>query len=286
MKKIFISLVFLGSLIYASETLAIVNKEKITDAVAPKNFKSLKTQEKKIIVDHLIEKKLACEYVLSTDIVNTKEFKKVFEHIMGYSANIKSKSLKDSIAGYTKEQLYSKKGLLAFDLLLDQKAKNMKPSAAVLKKYYKENRYKYDTPHILELYTIVVDSKKTADKIIKKLSVSKNILTDFSHLATQYSQAPSKMDGGYFGKIAVLELNDVLKPELENLKQNEYTKQPIKTEFGYQLYYVVNNIPRYESKFDEVKLDVKDDYVKKATKKWAYDKIIKLKEKAKIKKFI
>ncbi|WP_331775785.1 peptidylprolyl isomerase [Sulfurospirillum sp. 1612] len=290
MKKIFLSLIFLASMGYAATTLAIVNNEKITDEVAPKNFKSLSHQEQQKIVNRLIEQRLACDYALNSGIEKTKEYKKVLEHILGYSKKQKSGNLKDSVTtnetGFTKEQLYSKKGLLAFDFLLEKKAKEMKPSRKELMAFYQKNKYKYDTPHLLELYTIVVDSKKRANMIASQLEKSKHIVTDFSKLAQQYSLAPSKVHGGYFGKIAVDNLNEVLRPHLEHLKQREYTKKPIKTQFGYQLYLVLNNIPKYDSKFDEVSLDVKDAYVKQAVKKWAYDKIMQLKGTAKIKTFI
>ena len=77
MKKIFLSLVFLASMVYAYTTLAIVNNEKITDEVAPKNFKSLSQSEQKKIVNRLIEQRLASDYALHSGIEKTKEDKKV-----------------------------------------------------------------------------------------------------------------------------------------------------------------------------------------------------------------
>lgn len=290
MNKIFLSLIFLASVVYAATTLAVVNNKKITDEVAPKNFKTLSHQKQQKIVNRLVEQRLASDYALHSGIENTKKYKKVLKHILGYSKKQKSNSLKDSVTknktGFTQEQLYSKKGLLAFDFLLEKKAKEMKPSRKQLMDFYQKTKYKYDTPHLLELYTIVVDSKKTAYMIVSKLEKSKDIVTDFSKMAQKYSLAPSKDHGGYFGKLAVNDLNDVLRPHLENLKQREYTKAPIKTQFGYQLYLVLNNIPKYNSKFNEVSLDVKDAYVKQAIKKWAYNKIMQLKRSAKIKTFI
>jgi len=290
MNKIFFSLIFLTSMIYAATTLAVVNDTKITDEVAPKNFQTLSHKKQQKIVNRLIEQRLASDYALHSGIENTKKYKKILKHILEYSKKQKNNSLKDSVkkneTGFTQEQLYSKKGLLAFDFLLQKRAKEMKPSRKELMAFYQKTKYKYDTPHLLELYTIVVDSKKTADMIVSKLEKAKDVVKEFSKLAQKYSLAPSKVHGGYFGKLAVNDLNDVLRPHLKNLKQREYTKMPIKTEFGYQLYLVLNNIQKYNSKFDEVSLDVKDAYVKQAIKKWAHDKIMQLKRTAKIKTFI
>jgi len=280
MKKIFLSSIFLASMVYATTTLAIVNNEKITDEVAPKNFKTLNHREQQRIVNRLIEQRLASDYAFHSGIEKTKEYKKILKHILHYSKKQKK------VIGFTKEQLYFEKGLLGFDLLLEKKSKEMKPSRKELMAFYKKNKYKYDTPHLLELSTIVVKSKKTADMIVSKLEKAKDVVKEFSKLAQKYSLAPSKVHGGYFGKIAVNSLNDVLKSRLKNLKQREYTKTPIKTEFGYELYLVINNIPAYNSKFDEVYPDVKNDYIKQAVKKWAHDKIMQLKRTAKIKIFI
>lgn len=289
--RIFLSLflIFFSSFLYATDILAVVNGVNITSEVAPKDFKSLDKKMQKIIVNRLIEKRLASDYALSSDVVNTDEFKKVLEHVfqMSEKSSKKSDSLanllkKDaSIEGYTKEQLYSKKGLLAFDFILNQKAEEFAKNEDEIKKYYEDNKFKYDTPAMIELLSIVVEDKKTANEVLAKLKSSEDKFIAFSKLAKEYSKAPSKNDGGYFGKIPFENLNDVLKPVLKGLKRGDYTN-PVKTEFGYQIFYVLNVIPEFKSNFESVKSQVTDDYLRIKVKEWAMKKIDELKKGAKI----
>ena len=265
-------LIFFSSFLSASEVLAVVNGVNITTEVAPKNFKSLDKEMQKKIVNRLIEKRLASDYALSSDVVKTKEFKKVLEHIFKMSEKTnKNEAVADllkkdaTVNGYTKEQLYSEKGLLAFDFILNQKAQEFAKNEKEIKDYYKQYKYKYDTPAMVELLTIVVDDKKTADEVYKKLEKAEDKLFAFSELAKEYSRAPSKNHGGYFGKIPLENVNEVLKPYITKLKRGEYTK-PIKTEFGYQIFYALNVIPEFKSDFESVKSQVTDDYLQMKVK--------------------
>jgi foldase protein PrsA len=276
----------------SSEVLVVLNGENITTDVAPKDFKKLDKKMQEKIINRLIEKRLASDYALSTDIINTKEYKKALEHVLQMSSDKKKNENENlanlfkknsSIKGYTTEQLNSKKGLLAFDFLLNDYAEKLNLSDAKLKEYYESQKYKYDTPAMKELLTIVVDDKKLAQNIINQLSKSEDSLELFSKLASKHSLAPSAKNYGYFGKIPVKNLNQTIKPALENLKKNEFIKTPIKTEFGYQIFYVLNDIPEYNSTFDGVKSKVEDELLRKEVKTWAMNKIADLKAKATIK---
>jgi len=279
-----------STLALSSDVLAVVNGENITSAVAPKDFKKLDKNMQQKIVARLVEKRLAINYALADEIVQTEKYKKSLEHILQMSSDTKEQgnSLADlfkkdaSIKGYTVEQLNSKKGLLAFDFILNREAETMNPSQEKLKEFYEARKYKYDTPALIELLTIVVDDKKIADDIMKKLSETEDRLEMFSKLAAKHSLAPSAKDHGYFGKIPVNELNDTLKDSLKDLKRNEYLKTPIKTEFGYQIFYVLNDIPEFKSTYESVKSQIEEEYLKQEVKKWAINKIKELKKNAKI----
>jgi foldase protein PrsA len=276
---------------FSAEVLATINGQSITTDVAPKNFKTLDSDTQKKIVDRLVEKRLASDYALSTKIVKTDEYKKALEHVLQMSSEKKEKSenlanlfKKDSsIDGYTTEQLNSKKGLLAFDFILNEKAETLKLSDEKLKEYYASRKYKYDTPAMIELLTIVVDDKKLADEIIKKLQKSEDRLEVFSKLAAKHSLAPSAKNHGYFGKIPLNELNDTLKPALKGLNRNDFVKSPIKTDFGYQIFYVLNDIPEYKSTYEGVKSTIEEELLRAEVKNWAMQKIAKLKKEATIK---
>jgi foldase protein PrsA len=277
---------------YASDILAVVNGHNITRQVAPNNFNQMTKQMQNKIVKRLIDKRIACDYALKQDIVDTQEFKKILKHVLIMDKSKKNLNTKlglisflenqETIKGYTKEQLYSKKGLLAFDFLVSKYAENLKISLKEQQEYYNKNRYKYDTPAIKELLSIIVEDKKTALMVIKKLLSAKDILQKFSTLAKKYSLAPSASKNGYFGKIATYELNNRLRPILKDLKRSEFTKQPIKTEFGYQIFYILNDIPKFNSKFNLVKTKIKNEIMQKKVKQWAIETIVKSKKSAKI----
>ncbi|HIP30815.1 MAG TPA: hypothetical protein EYG93_06040 [Sulfurospirillum arcachonense] len=286
-KFLFLSILSV-SFLFSADILAVVNGKNITTQVAPKDFDKLDKKMQKKVVDRLIDKRLASDYALSTKISNSDEFKKVLEHVFQMSSknekdneDLANLFKKDSIIdGYTKEQLYSKKGLLAFDFILNKKSKELKPSDDVLKKYYETRVYKYDTPAMLELLTIVVEDKKLSSKIIEELKSSKDTLETFSKLASKYSLAPSAKKYGYFGKLPINELNKTLKPILKDFKRGDFVKEAIKTEFGYQIFYVLNDIPEFKSTFTSVRSMVEEEFIKNDVKRWALDKIKELKEKS------
>ncbi len=267
---IFLSLII--GIAFASETLAIVNGRKVTTEVAPKNFAKLNKKMQKKIINRLIEERLACEYALSSNIVKSTKFLKILKHVETMTRG-----------KWTKEQLYSKKGLLAFDYLLNEKMAKLKFTNKELETYYKAHKYKYDTIAYKDLAIIVVNTKKEANKIISKLQKSKNVEQDFMNMAKKYSLAPSAKNYGYFGKIATMDLNPQLKPILKNMKRGTFTTKPIKTDFGYEIYYIVNDIPAFNSKFNLVKDQVEQDLKKQTIKNFAINIMQKLKSKAKIK---
>ncbi len=270
--KIGVILSFIAGITFASETLAIVNGHRVTTEVAPKNFAKLNKKMQKKIINRLIEERLACEYALSSNIVKSKKFLKILKHVKTMTRG-----------KWTKEQLYSKKGLLAFDYLLNEKMAKLKFTNKELEKYYKTHKYKYDTIAYKDLAIIVVSTKKEANKIISKLQKSKNVEQDFMNMAKKYSLAPSAKNYGYFGKIATMDLNPQLKPILKNMKRGTFTTKPIKTDFGYEIYYIVNDIPAFNSKFSLVKDQVEQDLKKQTIKNFAINIMQKLKSKAKIK---
>ncbi|WP_419766847.1 peptidylprolyl isomerase [Arcobacter sp.] len=295
MKKLIYIIAIILSFIsstYGNDILAVVNGENVTTQVAPSNFKTLDKETQKNIVNKLIEKRLASDYALKTDIIKSEEFKKVLNHILKMSDENDNKKDNNNLAdvikqknvkGYTQEQLNSKKGLLAFDFLLTQRAEQLAPSDKELEKYYMDTKYKYDTPAQIELLSIVVEKLSLAKEIIKKLQNAKDILQEFSILAKKYSLAPTAKNSGYFGKIPLSVLNSELSPILKDKKRGFFTDNAVKTEFGYEIFYVLNDIPEYNSTFEGVKDKVKEEYVQKSVKAWAMNKIRELKESATIK---
>ena len=114
-----------------------------------------------------------------------------------------------------------------------------------IKKYYEDEVFgKVKASHIL--ITVKVDenateeekekadakAKEKAEKIIKELNEGKK----FSKLAKKYSEDESNATNG--GDLGYFELNDMVtefSDAVKDLKKNEYTKEPVKTEYGYHI---------------------------------------------------
>ena len=96
------------------------------------------------------------------------------------------------------------------------------------------------------------DALKTAKEVIEKLNKGEN----FADLAKEYSKDKgSAAKGGAIGKFG----NGGMAPEFESaaykLKVNEYTKEPVKTQYGY---HIILKTKEYEKKpLEEVKDEIK-----------------------------
>lgn len=99
---------------------------------------------------------------------------------------------------------------------------------------------------------ILVNDKKTAESVIDKL----NHGADFAKLAKKMSTGPSAKNGGELGWFSP---SDMVKPfaqAVENLKKGEYTKQPVKTRFGWHVILLqdVRKVPK--PKMSDVKTSI------------------------------
>lgn len=76
------------------------------------------------------------------------------------------------------------------------------------------------------------EALKEAQKIIKKLNNGK----DFAELAKKYSDdTGTKENGGDLGYFSVDEMDEDFIEAVKKLNNNEYTKEPVKTQFGYHI---------------------------------------------------
>lgn len=111
-------------------------------------------------------------------------------------------------------------------------------------------------------------AKKTAEEVIEKLNKGE----DFTELAKKYSRDDSNKDkGGALGKFNKGDMEETFENAAYALKVNEYTKEPIKTSYGY---HIIKKTKEYDKK--ELK-EVKDDIIKTlADKKINEDKTISI----------
>lgn len=140
-----------------------------------------------------------------------------------------------------------------------------------IKDYYKDNIYgEIKASHILISVdasdNATTEEKKAAEKkaleqaqdIIKQLNDGK----DFAKLAKKYSTDKSnKENGGDLGYFQPSDMVEEFSEAVRKLKKGEYTKEPVKTKFGYHIILKVDEKEKAELK------DVKDEIKEKLTTK-------------------
>lgn len=123
-------------------------------------------------------------------------------------------------------QLVTAREDLARKLYLEKKVDEKVTDEAV-KKLYNDYTSKFESQKEISAKHILVESEDKAKEVISKLNKGEK----FDKLAQEYSRDQA-VDLGYFTK-------DMMVPEFSdvafNMKKGEYTKTPVKTEFGYHV---------------------------------------------------
>ena len=124
-----------------------------------------------------------------------------------------------------KNQLKSLKEELARKISLEKQVRAQVNDAAV-KKLYEDYKKTFHGEQEIKAKHILVNSEAKAKEVIAKFQKDGN----FEKLAKEYSKEPA--DLGYFTK-------DMMVPEFADaafkLKKGQYTKTPVKTQFGYHV---------------------------------------------------
>ena len=220
------------------------------------------------------------DYIANKEVKITKDDKDYVQEVVDYYkqyAEYYNTDLKTFLANYvglsnisTEEEFYDyvlndyKKTLAVKQLIADQ------ASEKDLKKYYEENYTdKLTVRHIL----IEVDSEaedqeaaekealEKAKKLIKKLddTDSKKLEDKITELAKDNSDdTGTYADGGLLKDFSKKDVVEEFWNASEKLKKGEYTKEPIKTTYGYHIIYKVGS--KAKEKYKDVKEQVKKEY--------------------------
>lgn len=96
---------------------------------------------------------------------------------------------------------------------------------------------------------------ETAKEVIKKLDEG----ASFAELAKEYSKDSSSENGGSVGRFGSGDMEKEFETAAYALKVNEYTKEPVKTKYGY---HIILKTKEYEKEaLDDVKDEIKDTLV-------------------------
>ncbi|RXJ99172.1 peptidylprolyl isomerase [Arcobacter sp. CECT 8986] len=256
------TLVLSTSLSAASDYYASVNGEKITKddlAVILRNknvdIDLLPKDRKDKIIQQAIKKKLFTFEALKSGVENEKEFKDALNKIK-----------KD----------------LALEIWMQQQFKAVQVSDKEAKDYFNKNKSTFKEPAILEARHILLKTEADAKKAIAKLNKAKNKKDEFIKLAKEMSTGPTATKGGYLGKFPENRMVPEFSKAAKELKAGEYSKSPVKTQFGYHVIYLESKTASKPLTFDKVESRIKQ-YLLQSKFKDRMDSISKkLKNEAKI----
>ena len=171
------------------------------------------------------------------------------------------------------------------DLATDDYAKSQITDKEIKKYYEDETVGDIEASHILITVDVKEDAtddekekaesnaKKKAEEVIEKLNKGE----DFSKLAKSYSKDDSNKDnGGALGKFNKGDMVQEFETAAFALKVNEYTKEPVKTSYGY---HIIKKTKEYEkAKLEDVKKEIVETLAKESMEKDQTISITALKE--------
>lgn len=270
MKKLLISAMmgatFLTSSLFAT-VYADVDGTKITDedlavilrAMPGASFDQLPEDMQKKVLDQAIDRVLLTNYAKKEGVEKSKEYKEGLE------------KLKDD---------------LALEIWMKQKFDSTQVPNSELKSFYDKNKEKFKQPERVLASHILVKSKAEADKIIKQLEdTSKSKLKDeFATLAAKDSiDKASARNGGSLGWFDKNQMVPDFTKAAFDLKPGQFTKEPVKTQFGYHIIMVDDKKAPSTISFEQAKRGITQQLKADEFKEDVQDIAKSLRKKAKVK---
>ncbi len=230
-KKLALTLLFITSLSLEAKVYATVGDKNITDTdiaqvlrVIPNGamiekyggIDRLDKAKQKQIIDIAVDNYLLSKKAFQEGIDKTKEYKSELD------------ILKTSLA----TQIYT-----------NQIISKIKVDEKEIKDFYDKNKKDFtQKSDRVKARHILVKSEKEAESLIDELKKSKDVEKKFIELAKTKSIGPSGKDGGQLGWFEAKRMVPEFSKAAFALKKGEFTKKPVKTQFGYHVIYVEDKI--------------------------------------------
>ncbi len=261
MRRVVISLLAMGVITLGAKTYATVGDTKITDKDINQVLKmipngaliqkyggidNLDEKKKKQIIDIAVENILLAKKAYKEGIDKTKEYKEKLQYI------------KNSLA----TSLYTQK-IINSTKVTDKEAKE----------FYEKNKDKFtEKEEKVKARHILVKDEKEAKKIIDELKKAKDVEKKFIELAKKKSIGPSGVNGGELGFFTYKTMVEPFSKAAFALKKGEFTKKPVKTQFGYHVIFVEDKVKKgslipFENVKNDIKMKLKNDKIRKKMQK-------------------
>ncbi|AXH13091.1 peptidylprolyl isomerase [Halarcobacter bivalviorum] len=251
-----------SSLCASSDVLATVNGDKITKqdiAILLGNpnidFDSLPKKNKNQILDQIINNKLLTEKAVKSGVEKDAEYKESLEKLK-----------KD----------------LALRVWLKKESEKVTVSEKDMKDYYEQNKAQFKVPATLEARHILVKTEAEGKEIIKTLDKASNKKDKFVELAKTKSVGPTGPQGGYLGKFPETKMVKEFSDAANALKVGNYSKSPVKTQFGYHVIYLEDKEAAKTLEYDKIKNRIKQVLLQEKFRNFLESEANKLRDKAKI----
>jgi len=173
--------------------------------------------------------------------------------------------------------------LRLIQLYYEKKYESFQITDRHIEEYYIENEKIYTEERTINASHILVPQEKQAIELIGQLKEAKNIKKKFTELAKEHSIGPSGKSGGELGWFKRGQMVEGFEKASYGLKKGEYTKEPVKTSFGYHIILINDEKIKRAKSIEELKEDFKKDptilkkYKEKLFEKEAKNRLEKLK---------
>lgn len=282
MKKISAVLVYVLLLLFiltgcGAKVVAVVNGEKISeeelntrvsqfaamygyDVENPDN-KEMIGYLKQQVMEYLIEEKIILQSAKERKLeVKNEDVEAELDSIKGQLGD--EEKFKEFLA----ERKFTEKDLKTFisnqlilNKLIYEVTRDITTSDRDPKEYYEEYKSEFYEPEKIQARNIVVRTEAEALDIISRLDKGE----DFAKLAVELSIDPSAKDNegliDYFDSTAMLV--DEFKDAAFALKVGEYTKEPVKSLYGFHIIKVEDRIAAKTRTFEEVKDELVNRFI-------------------------
>ena len=136
-----------------------------------------------------------------------------------------------------------------------------------VKKYYDENKSRFESGAVVNASHILVESEELAAYIYEKIASGE---ITFEDAAKENSSCPSKANGGSLGEFTRGQMVPEFDEAVFSMNVGEITKTPVKTQFGYHLIKLNSKEDSRVADFAEVKSVIRE-HLEMESKRAAYD---------------
>jgi len=244
LKKIFKNFLFLFLLLTlflsANEILATVNGKSITKkdvnefvikSIPGATFPSLNDEQKKSVLNQMVDRKLFLENAKKIKIENSVEYQEAL------------KKLQEN---------------LMLDYWMKIKVEEIEISESDAKKYYFNNAEKFSKPASVKVRHILLSTEDEAITLIAELEQieKSNLKEKFIALAHSQSIGPSAVNGGELDWFTYEQMVPEFSEAAFALMVGNITKKAVKTQFGYHIIYLEDKKEDHSIPYSIVKKDI------------------------------